>query len=1091
MKNYQYKILMIGLVLLVGSIAFAASQRTAQPPQPARFSQALAGLEFREIGPAIMGGRVDEFAVVESDPKIVYVGLASGGLWKTVNAGTTWEPLFDQEAVSSIGSVAITPSDPAIVWVGTGEANNRQSSSWGNGVYKSMDSGRTWTNMGLPESHHIGRLAIHPTNPDVVYVAAGGRLWGPNHERGVFKTTDGGVSWAKVLFIDEDTGATDIAMDRSSPDTLYAAAYQRRRSAYGYNGGGPGSGIYKTINGGATWTKLMCGLPYEGETDSQTGRIGLSIFRRNPDIVYAIVEHAQGGVFRSEDRGETWTKMSDVNPRPVYYSQICVDPNNDLRIWVLGSPIYYSEDGGKTFDWEEFRSSANRIHVDNHAIWINPADSDHMLMGTDGGIHWSWDAGKTWDFVNTIAIGQFYEVGFDMKKPYRVSGGLQDNGSWIGPSMSLTKWGYWMPAGSSNNDWISIHGSDGYYTVIDPTDPNIVYAETPDGNPIRRDLRTTEARTIRPREKPGDPRYRFYWNTPIIISAFDAKTIYYAAQFLFRSTDRGDTWSRISQDLTTGVEQNSLPTMGRLPDEKMMSRQDGVWNYACITIIAESPLEADVLWVGTDDGCLQVTHDLGKTWDNATGRIPGLPQRTCVTRIVASPHAAGTAYVSFDAHRRDDFAPYIYSTTDYGRTWQSINRGIPRDNGVVHALCEHHRTPGLLFAGTETGVFVTFNHGANWEALRLNLPTVPVHDIDIHPRDNDLILGTHGRSIWILDDITPLEGISSGVLAEDLHLFDIRTATAWRIYDIRRDHAGPGHRFFNGENPPFGVIFNYFLKTKPAENEAVTIAVQDKLGKTIRRLEGSRNPGINRMAWDLRYGPAAGKIRGGRSQGLGPRVEPGNFTFKVTIGDKVVSKPVVVEEDPRLKVSPADRQVRWEAVMRCYKLSGEVSSVSQTIRKLHSALSTALQEWNRPDAPEIPGELKQMAQDLLKKVSDLNEHYASGPRLWMGSSSPQLDWRPPTIPRRLSRLARSIEEYTAVPTLSQKVELESVSSFFQETRAAIEKLIEEDLPELNRRLNQAGVLFIRISGKWLTLVRGAYKLVDDRFLENLQTDFLG
>lgn len=1032
------------------------------------FIRAQENLKFREIGPAIMGGRVDDFAVVESDPKVVYVAMASGGLWKTTNAGTTWQPVFDKQSAASIGTVAVAPSDPSIVWVGTGEANNRQSSSWGDGVYKSMDGGKTWQNMGLADTHHIGRIAIHPTDPNVVYVAAVGHLWGANEERGVFKTSDGGETWTKALYIDKDTGATDLVMDPNSPETLYAATYQRRRSPWGYNGSGPGSGIYKTVDGGETWTKLSRGLPYEGESESQTGRIGLDIYCRNPDIVYAIVEHAQGGVFRSEDRGESWKKMSNINPRPAYYSQIRIDPNNDLRVWVLGSPLFYSEGGGKTFEWDNFRSLNNRIHVDNHALWINPADSKHMLLGTDGGFHWSWDGGKTWEFVNTIATGQFYEVGYDLQKPYRVSGGLQDNGSWVGPSMSLTKWGYWLPPGSSNRDWTSIHGSDGYYTVIDPTDPNIIYAETPDGNPIRRDMRTTEARVIRPQEEQGDPRFRFYWDTPLVISAFDTKTIYYASQFLFRSTNRGDTWTRISPDLTTGVEQNSLPTMGRLPDAKMMSRQDGVWNYACITVIAESSLDAEELWVGTDDGYLQLTRDLGKTWENVTERIPGLPQKTCVARIVPSRHAAGTTYVAFDAHRLNDFKPYIYVTTDFGQTWRPLVRGVPSDNGVVHALREHHRTPDLLFAGTETGLFVSYDRGANWKSLRLNLPTVPVYDIAIHPRENDLILGTHGRSIWILDDITVLEGIASGVTAENVHLFDIRPATSWRIYDDRRDHGNPGHKFFYAENPPYGALITYFLKSAPVENEKVRITIEDPNGKFIREIDGPRDPGINRIAWDLRLSIPSDLTAGaqfGRDRFMrGPIVEPGIYSVKLAVGDTVVSRPVVVEEDPRITTPASERAVRFDTLMQLLDLRIRASRSFQTLAELRRVLEETLKQWDETSEVVIPKDVRQSAEELSQKADMLWERF-SWPRLWLGSSSPPLVRKPPTLTSRISRLSGAIEGYTAAPTPPQMAELEDVAILTKETEAEVGKLIESDLAELNLKLAQAGVPHIRISGR--------------------------
>src|SRR5207302_2025560 len=488
------------------------------------------------------------------NPSTVYVGTASGGVWKTTNASTTWEPMFDNEGVSTIGDVTVAPSDPAIVWVGTGEPNNRQSSSWGNGVYKSSDAGKTWANMGLRDSHHIGRIAIHPANPNVVHVAALGHLWGPNKERGVYKTTDGGKTWTQSLFINEDTGVVDLAMDPQSPDTLYAAAYQRRRTAYGFNGGGPYGAIYKSTDGGATWQKL--------------------------------------------------TK-------------------------------------GKTF----VTNRVTRIHGDYHAMWINPANSGHMIAGSDGGIHWSYDGGRTWEYVNSVALGQFYELGADMRRPYYICGGLQDNGSWCGPSAT------WFQQGITNEDWYRVDGGDGFYAQVDPAEPTTVYAESQDGNVVRRDLRTNESRNIRPMEKEGEPRYRFQWNSPIVISAHDPRTIYYGGNFLFKSTDRGDTWTKLGGDLTTGVERDKLPIMGKAPDKDTLSRHDGVQQYPCITTVSESPLTSPVLWVGTDDGNLQVTRDAGKTWKNVAERVPGVPKGTYVSRVAASRYAEGTAYVAFDGHR--------------------------------------------------------------------------------------------------------------------------------------------------------------------------------------------------------------------------------------------------------------------------------------------------------------------------------------------------------------------------------------------------------------------------------------------------------
>jgi photosystem II stability/assembly factor-like uncharacterized protein len=1034
---FLQKSIFFSLILALVNLSPLASAQGGeqQQKQVIDFASALRGLEFREIGPAIMGGRVDDFAVVESNPKIVYAGLASGGVWKTINAGTTWEPLFDNEAVSTIGAVVVAPSDPSIVWVGTGEPNNRQSSSWGNGVYKSTDAGLTWRHMGLSDTHHIGSIVIHPNNPDIVYVAALGKLWGPNRERGVFKSVDGGMTWQHVLFINEDTGAVDLVIDPLSPGTLLAAVYQRRRTAYGFNGSGPHSAIYKTIDGGATWKKLVKGLPYENEKDSETGRIGLNIYRRNPSIIYAIVEHARGGIFRSEDKGETWRKMSETNPRPMYFGKLRIDPNNDLRIWVMDKPMYYSEDGGRTFTIPPVR----RIHGDFHAMWINPEDSSHMILGSDGGISWSWDAGKTWDVVNNIAIGQFYEVAFDMQKPYFIYGGLQDNGTWGGPSQTLFTKGI---TNITNDDWFRVGGGDGFYVQVDPTDPNIVYAETQDGTLFRRNLRTYESRSIRPRKSEDDPSFRFQWNSPMVISSRDPKTIYCGAQFLFKSTDRGDTWIKISPDLTTGVDRNTLPIMGKIPDAKTRSRNDGVLQWPCITTIGDSSINPDVIWVGTDDGNLQITRDGGKTWRNVSGLIPGLPERTYVSRVIASRHAEGTAYAAFDGHRMNDFEIYAYTTTNFGQTWRSITKGIPRNNGIVHVIREHHRNPDLLFAGTEYGAYVSFDRGADWAPLKLNLPTVPVDDIAIHPRENDLIFGTHGRSIWILDDITPLEELNKDLLARDLCLFNLRPATAWRIHT---QEAAPGYKIFNGPNPPYGAIVTYYLKPRPDISKKIGIRVEDASGKKIREFDGPANPGINRTAWDLRYGPPAelteGQILGLSAQDLsgGPMVEPGTYLITVFAGEERSSKNVLVEEDPRITIAPVDRAARHNAIMRTYELSGTALLSLQKISRLRESLNKTLEFWRRPGAPAIPDEIQKKAIEFSKNVNEL------------------LVRRLPAITRRLGRLGSDLEGYTAAPIPAQMEELESVAALVKETAAAIEKLIETDLVELNLKMNQAGI----------------------------------
>ena len=1049
----------------------AATAATAAPVGGAGYAAAIENLQWRELGPAIMGGRIDDFAVVESNPHIVYVGTASGGVWKTVNDGTTWEPIFDKEPVSTIGAVSVAPSDPSIVWVGTGEANNRQSSSWGNGAYKSMDAGKTWTHVGLEETFHIGRIAIHPVNPSVVYVAAEGRLWGASKERGVYKTTDGGKNWTLVLSINEDTGVSDIAMDPQSPDTLYAAAYERRRTPFGFNGGGPDGGIYKTTDGGATWKRLTKGLPYAEGGD--VGRIGLTIYRHNPNIVYALVQHPKGGIYRSEDKGENWTKMSDTNPRASYYSQVRVDPNNDLRIWVLGAPLQHSEDGGKTF----VTSRGARIHGDYHAMWIDPANSQHMIAGTDGGIHWSYDSGHSWDYVNTVALGQFYEIGLDMRKPWWVCGGLQDNGSWCGPSATPYN------EGITNDDWFRVGGGDGFYATIDPTDASTVYEESQDGNIARRDTRTNEARNIRPLFKEGDPPYRFQWNSPVIISSHDHNTIYYGGNFLFKSTDRGDTWTKLGGDLTTGVDRGKLSIFGKVPDKDTLSRNDGVEDYPCITTVSDSPVSVSVLWVGTDDGNLQVSRDGGQSWKNVADRVPGVPKGTYVSRVVASRYAEGTAFVAFDGHRGNDFHVYLFMTSDFGETWKAISSGLPANNGTVHVIREHPRNANLLFAGTEYGAFISFDRGANWMPLKNNLPTVPVDDIQIHPRDNDLVLGTHGRSIWVMDDITALEQLDDKTLGEDLHLFDTRPAIEWRMFGYK---GNTGHKWFEARNPAYGALISFYLKAKPAEKEPVKLTILDKDGKVVREItcaaraaEGAApaaaprafgappceaKEGINRTNWDLRMAPYSEPTPQQRQAmeagfGFGPRgplVEPGQYTLKVTAGKNEATRTVTVEEDPRIQMGPSDRAARHEAVLQLYALGRTADRDRRTVVGVQTPLKAAMEAWKKPGAEKIPENVQKAAEALSKKVEDLHAKYVA-PEQAQGNAGPPLVYTPPPLGQRVGQLMGAIEGYSAAPTAQQKDELATLKKLVGDGHAAVQKMVDEDLAALNKLMNEAGI----------------------------------
>lgn len=1052
--------------LLLFYIATLAAQTSVAP---------FKNLKFREIGPATMGGRIDDFAVVESNPNIAYVATASAGVFKTVNGGITWTPVFDEQKVSTIGDVTVAPSEPDTVWVGTGEANNRQSSSWGDGVYKSGDGGKTWTHMGLKDTHHIARIAIHPLNPNVLYVAAVGHLWDANPERGVFKSTDGGKTWQKSLFINADTGVTDIAMDPQNPDTIYAAAYQRRRTAFGFNGGGPGSALYRTVDGGATWTKLSNGLP-KGEK----GRMALDIYRRNPNIVYALVEAADGGtgIYRSEDKGENWTKMSSTNPRPMYFSQVRVDPNNDQRVWVLGVQMHYSEDGGKTFR----TNLVNRIHVDFHAMWIDPSNSNNMLIGCDGGIHYSRDRGRTWDAKYNIALAQFYEIGVDMQKPYKVCGGLQDNNTWCGPSATTDL------RGIKNDDWYTVQGGDGFYAQIDPVEPYIVYAESQDGNLVRRDLRTHEARLIRPREDNDEQaRYRFQWNSPIVVSKHDRKTLYYGGNFVFKSTNQGDTWRRMSPDLTTNVDRKTLEIMGRkVEDRTMLSRNDGVGNFPTITSLAESNVRAGIVWAGTDDGLLHVSKD-GETWTNITEKVPGLPKGTYVSRIVPSAHAEGTAYAAFDGHRTGDYGIYLYKTADFGQTWKLITKGIPQEGGIINVVREHPRNKNLLFAGGEYGLYISQDAGESWAELKNNLPRVPVDDIAIHPRDNDLILGTHGRGIWIMDSISALEQTTPATAAAAVELFDIRPATLWRM---ARTRDFDGHDHYLGANPPYGALMDVHFKSKP-ELKDLKIVIFDKVGKQVREIRTrdlKLDAGINRLVWDLRTDapvppverPAgagaaeAGECGGGGGGfGQGPArgvsVDPGEYRLEVSVGGTKVSKTFKVEEDPRVTFfSDADRAKRRSAIVELFDLYKQADGLRKKFVGVDASLKALQAAWKRPDAAKMSDEVKKATETLQKSLDELRPSFVfSGgafvpPPTAEELKKPEPAFTLPPLTNRVSQLIAAMDSFSAAPSASQLEQVALVKKALLSGAQHIDKLTKEDVVRLNDAMSKAKVPYITV-----------------------------
>ena len=849
------------------------SAPAAQPAgeSPVKAEQ-LGGHRWRPVGPANMGGRVADIAGHPTEPATIYVALATGGLLKTTNNGTTWKFVFEDQAVASVGSVAVAPSKPDVVWVGTGEGNSRNSSSWGNGVYRSTDAGKSWQHLGLEQTHDIPRLVVHPKDPDTAYVCALGHLWGENAERGVFKTTDGGKTWQHSLKVDARTGCVDLVLDPSNPDTLFAAAYARRRTAWSYDSGGPNDGIYRTVDGGAHWTKLAKGLP------DRTGRIGLDAAASKPGAFYAVVESDEGGniapfdapsrsggVFRTDDRGDTWRRVSKLAPRSFYFSKVRVDPKDDQHLWVLGVDLYVSKDGGA--NWS--RRAAAKTHVDHHAFWIDPANPRRVLLGNDGGIYASWDAGEKWAFLNNVAIGEFYNVAVDFKTPYTICGGLQDNGSWCGPSATVGGTNVEEDDadeafGITNQDWRYVMGADGFHVAIDPTNPSIVYSEMQGGGLNRLNLETGVRKFLRPDAREGQPAYRFNWNTPFAISHHDPAVLYLGGNVLFRLADRGDRWEAISPDLTT-----------RDP-AKMTTAGSGAENHCTIVALSESPKDPKVIWAGTDDGNLQVTRDGGGTWTNVAGKLPAETRGLYLSSVEASHFEPGRVYVAVDGHRSDVFRPFLFASDDFGATFRPIAATLP-PSGPVNVVREDLANPDLLFCGTEFGAFASFDRGAHWIPLKQGMPTVAVDDLLIHPRDRDLIAGTHGRSILVMDDIGALEQSTAAALAEPYHLFEPRPAREFYLLP----YGGIwGDAFFTAKNPAFGATIAYWVKEYSPEE--VSLEIADVAGRTVRKLKGASVPGYNRVVWDLQ--PERQEQITGRGRGIQPQMVPaGEYTVTMKV----------------------------------------------------------------------------------------------------------------------------------------------------------------------------------------------------------------
>jgi photosystem II stability/assembly factor-like uncharacterized protein len=925
----------------------------------------------RLIGPAVTGGRVHDLEALPGDPSTLFVATASGGLWKTTNRGHTWRNVFADKDVSTFGDVAISRSNPMIMYAGTGEQNNRQSTSWGNGIYRSDDGGETWTHQGMEETRHIGEVHIHPTNPDVAYFAALGNLWASSEDRGVYRTTNGGQSWEKVLFIDEHTGAVDLVINPDNPDVLYAAAYQRQRRTWGFNGGGPGSGIYRTTDGGNSWEELTNGLP-----SGDKGRIGLAIAYSNPDVVMALIEHPDdAGIFRSEDGGESWTKVNNRNIRPMYYSHIFIDPSDEDRVYTLATSSFKSEDGGQSFEEIAVRPTYDvGVHADHHALWIDPANPDHFFLAGDAGLHETYDRGVNFRKLNNFPIGQFYGIGVDMRDPYYVYGGMQDNHSWMGPSQTRRY------IGILNDDWEQIGFGDGMYWQVDPTNPRYAFGNSQNGNYVRFDALTGDMLDVRPREGMDDERYRWDWVSPSLVSRHDPATVYVGGNRLFTSRDRGNSWER-TEDLTRAEDRENLEIMGVPGRDITISKNDGTSTYGEIVAIAESPLNPDVLWVGTDDGNVQLSRDGGRTWTELSGNFTRVRNGTYVSRIVASAAGEGVAWLSFDAHRDGDFDPYVYRTENFGASWTALHKAPL--SGSVNAMVEHPDNPNVLFLGTEHHMYVTGDAGANW-AKMANLPTTHYDDILIHPREKDLVLGTHGQSIWVLDDVGPFAHLAG---AGDVHLFPARRGT---LFHYRKDTSYRGQAEFHGENPADGTYLTYRLGRSAGEAR-LTITNAD--GDVVREMIVPGSAGVHRVNWDMRHGlpdadlewerwehPELPRPTGNR----GPFVSPGLYTVTLSAGGAESSTRVEVRGDPEMPITIDQYREREAFLLEVIALGQQVDARMQGAsgdeaaewRRMAGALRGAYQALNgggvRPGSLYPPTDTHRAQVDAVKAALGMN-----------------------------------------------------------------------------------------------------------------------
>ncbi len=1097
MKRVAWTVRVLTLALgLLLTVLLATATAVAPPPPSEKkaepdkkdegpwSSSTFSGLKFRSLGPALTSGRVGDFAVRADKPSEYYVAVCSGNVWKTVNAGTTFEPVFDGEGSYSIGCVTIDPSNPLVVWVGTGENNSQRSVSYGDGVYKSIDGGKSWQNVGLKDSEHIGKILVDPRDGDLIWVAAQGPLWRPGGERGLYKSTDGGQTWQLSLEISENTGVSDIAFDPRDPDILYASAYQRRRHVWTLIDGGPEAAIYKTTDGGANWQKLTKGLP-----KVDLGRIGLAVATSAPDIVYAIVEAAdeKGGFFRSVDAGANWEKMSDyVSSSPQYYQEIVVDPQNPHRVYSLDTFLRVTEDGGKNFE----RVSIDHKHVDDHAMWIDPTNSDHLLVGCDGGIYESWDRAENWHFKANLPVTQFYKICVDNDEPfYNVYGGTQDNNTIGGPVRTTSV------SGITNYDWYLTLGGDGFEPQVDPEDPNLVYCQYQYGGLARYDRRNGETQDIQPQPGKDDAPSRFNWSSALLISPHSHTRLFYSSQRIYRSDDRGDTWRPISDDLTRQLDRNKLEVMGTVWGVDTVAKNNSTSYYGNIVSLSESPRQEGLIYAGTDDGLVQVTEDGGDTWKRYD-KFKDVPEMSYVTCLTASLHDVNTVYATFDNHKRGDFLPYALKSTDRGKSWKSITGDLP-ERGQVHCIVEDHVNPALLFVGTEFGVFFTPDGGQKWIQLKSGIPVIACRDLEIQRRENDLVVGTFGRGIYVLDDYSSLRSLTAEALESKALLFPGKPA--WQYIERSpiggREKGSQGASYFTAANPPYGAVITYYLpeslKTLKEERQdrekelrdqgapvhypdweelrqedreqkpAIILTISDAVGEVVRRLTGPTGKGFQRVAWNLRCPSPRPTQLGGWTRDtpwarepLGPLATPG--TYRVSLSQSLrgeitplagpMSFEVVAIENATLPAPDRDELLAFQQEVA--DLQRAVLGASRMAEEAQSRIDHVTQAIM--DTPEAEPSLLDEARSLDLRMKDLLI-VLEGDQTIESRSEPA----PLSIRERVGRITWGWTS-TSAPTTTHRESYAVAAELFAQVLPELTRLVEQDLRALEAELEEIG-----------------------------------